>query len=195
MTQKQAPEEAGNTVSVTRLLQDWRGGDAAALDRLTPLVYDSLRQLAKRHMRGERADHTLQATAVVHEAYAQLVEMEVAWQDRAHFYALAARMMRRILVDYARSRRRAKRGGDRERVTLAESQLAAGAADLDLLALDDGLQRLAAFDERKAQVVELHFFAGLNYDETAAALGISPATVDRDLRLAKAWLYRELAAS
>lgn len=195
MTQKQAPEEAGNTVSVTRLLQDWRGGDAAALDRLTPLVYDSLRQLAKRHMRGERADHTLQATAVVHEAYAQLVEMEVAWQDRAHFYALAARMMRRILVDYARSQRRAKRGGDRERVTLAESQLAAGAADLDLLALDDGLQRLAAFDERKAQVVELHFFAGLNYDETAAALGISPATVDRDLRLAKAWLYRELAAS
>ncbi len=190
MSQKEHPQ----TQSVTRLLQDWRGGDAEALDRLTPLVYDSLRRLAGRYMRGERADHTLQATAVVHEAYAQLVGMDVAWQDRAHFYALAARMMRRILVDYARAQRRAKRGGDLARITLAESQLAAQTGDLDLLALDDGLQRLAAFDERKARVVELHFFAGLNYDETAAALGISAATVDRDLRLAKAWLYRELSA-
>jgi len=179
---------------VTQLLRDWREGDGEALNRLTPMVYDKLRQLAGSYMRAERPDHTLQATAVVHEAYQQLIDMEIAWQDRAHFFAMAARMMRRILVDHARSRNRAKRGGDLVKVSLDEAMIVASAPNPDLLALDESLQRFAKQDSRKAQVVELHFFGGLTYDEIAEVLKISAATVDRELRLAKAWLYREMTA-
>lgn len=178
--------------SVTQLLQDWRGGSQQALDQLTPLVYEALRQLAERYMYGERSGHTLQATAVVHEAYLRLVDMEIDWQDRTHFFAIAARLMRRILVDHARTQRRAKRGGGATKLTLDEALVVAPESSSDLVDLDEALTQLAGFDERKAQVVELHFFGGLTYDETAAVLGISPATVDRELRLAKAWLYKEL---
>ena len=146
-------------------------------------------------MRSERASHTLQATALVNEAYMRLVESEVQWQDRAHFIAVAARLMRRILVDYARSRQAQKRSGGGTNLSLDESGVAAPQRSADLLALDEALTRFAAFDERKSQIVELHFFGGLTYDETAEVLGISAATVDRDLRLAKAWLSRNLQAN
>lgn len=177
---------------VTRLLVRWRDGDEAALEQLMPLVYDELRRLAERYMRSERPDHTLQATALVHEAYVRLAGVDVAWEDRIHFLSLAARMMRRVLVDHAKSGRRKKRGGGAAKVTLDDIELASPAPTSDLLALDDALTRLAAIDERKARAVELHFFGGLTYDETAAALGVSAATVDRDLRMAKAWLYHEV---
>jgi len=181
-----------NDRTVTQLLQDLRGGDPQAVDMLVPRVYDSLRKLAGRVIRGERQDHTLQATAIVHECYLELVDMLVDWQDRAHFFAIAARQMRRILVDYARARGSQKRGGDRHRQTLDDVLMTEPALDADILDLDEALTRLAEFDDRKCQVVELHFFAGLTYDEMSAALGISAATVDRELRMAKAWLYREL---
>jgi RNA polymerase sigma factor (TIGR02999 family) len=177
---------------VTTLLRSWRGGNQDALERMVPLVYHELRGIAGRLMRGERADHTLQATALVHEAYARLVDAEVDWQDRSHFFAVAARQMRRVLVDHAKARGRVKRGGGRERLTLEESIVVAPGQTQSLLDLDDALTRLEQLDERKAKVIELHFFGGLTYDETAEALGISAATVDRDLRFAKAWLYREL---
>ena len=178
---------------MTRLLGKWRESrDPEALDRLMPLVYDELRALASRRLRGERPDHTLQATALVHEAYARLVEGAVDFADRAHFFALAATAMRRILVDYARRRGRAKRGGDLERVTLGEADATTSQGSEDLLALDEAIERLATLDERKARVVELHFFGGLTYEEVAAALEISESTVDRDLRMAKAWLASEL---
>jgi RNA polymerase sigma factor (TIGR02999 family) len=177
---------------VTTLLRAWRSGNQSALDRMVPLVYDELRAIAARLMRGERADHTLQATALVHEAYARLVSADVDWRDRSHFFAVAARQMRRILVDHAKARSRAKRGGGGARLTLEESISVAAEPTEGLVELDEALERLAQHDQRKAQVVELHFFGGLTYDETAEALGISPATVDRDLRFAKAWLYREL---
>jgi len=178
---------------VTRLLAAWRGsGDEDALDRLIPLVYDELHALAARRLRGERPDHTLQATALVHEAYARLVEGDVRFDDRAHFFALAATAMRRILVDHARHRGRDKRGGGRARVTLNDEIAAAADRPDDILALDEAIERLAEHDERKARVVELHFFGGLTYAEIAAALEVSEATVDRDLRMAKAWLGNEL---
>jgi RNA polymerase sigma factor (TIGR02999 family) len=179
-------------VTVTQLLRAWREGDAAALDALTPEVYETLHRLAQRQMRGERARHTLQATALVHEAFERLVDMEVSWQDRAHFYAVAARLMRRILVDHARSARRQKRGGGASLLSLDEAIHVVPTPDPDLVDLDEALQRLSDIDARKGQVVELHFFGGLTYDETAEALGISAATVDRELRFAKAWLYRAL---
>lgn len=177
---------------VSRLLLAWRGGDASALDRLIPLVYDQLHALAQRHLRGERADHTLQTTALIHEAYLRLVGADVAWQGRPHFLAVAAQTMRRILVDHARARGRDKRGAGAARVGLDEMQLASPEASAQLVALDEALQRLDAVDPRKVKVVELHYFGGLTYSETAEAMGISAATVDRELRLAKAWLYREL---
>ncbi len=180
--------------SVTRYLQDWRAGNESALDQLTPLVYETLRRLARRQMQGEGAGHTLQTTALVHEAYEKLIGMDIDWQDRAHFYRIAARLMRRILVDHARGKRRDKRGGGADRVTLHDHSLQAEQPSLDVLALDEALTRLAEFDERKAQAVELHFFGGLTYAETARALEISEATVDRELRFAKAWLYKELSA-
>lgn len=185
----------GNPPSVTALLQDWRSGNDQALDQLTPLVYETLRRCARREMRGERAGHTLQTTGLVHEAYEKLIGMEIDWTDRAHFYRIAARTMRRLLVDYARNRGRDKRGGGLARVTLNDSIPEPAGELTDLLALDDALQRLAEFDERKSQAIELHFFGGLSYGETARTLGISPATVDRELRFAKAWLYREMGAA
>lgn len=177
---------------VSRLLLAWRRGEREALERLLPLVYDELHALARRQLRGERPDHTLQPTALLHEAYLRLVGSDVAWEGRVHFLAVAAQVMRHILVDHARARARAKRGGGAERVTLDEALSSVADRPDDLLALDEALERLGAFDERKARVVELHYFGGLTYDEVAGALDVSPATVDRELRLAKAWLYREL---
>ncbi len=177
---------------VTRLLSAWRAGDQDALDRLVPLVYDELRALARRRLRAERGDHTLQATALVHEAYARLVGADLDLADRAHFFAVAARTMRRILVDHARGKAREKRGGGAAVVTLSEDVVADDEPGEDLLALDEAIGRLAELSERKAKVVELHYFGGLTYPETAAALDVSEATVDRDLRMAKAWLANEL---
>jgi RNA polymerase sigma factor (TIGR02999 family) len=179
--------------SITELLVDSRSGDAEALNQLMPLVYDELRRLAGSYMRHESGGHTLQPTALVHDAYVRLVNVDIAWQDRAHFYSVAARTMRRILVDHARGRERMKRGGGL-RVTLTESLNVASQPALDILDLEDALQRLLKTDERKGQILELHFFGGLSYDETADALGISAATVDRELRFAKAWLQHELSS-
>lgn len=176
---------------VTRLIAAWRAGDEDALDRLVPLVYDELRALARHRLRAERGDHTLQATALVHEAYVRLVGADLELADRAHFFAVAARTMRRILVDHARAKGREKRGGGERPVTLPED-VAEDAPSEELLALDEAIARLSTLSERKAQVVELHYFGGLTYPETAAALHISEATVDRDLRMAKAWLATEL---
>jgi len=178
---------------VTALLQAWSLGDEQALSRLMPLVYGELRRLARRHMAGERASHTLQTTALVNEVYVRLVDVRVTTvQDRAHFLALCARLMRNILVDFARSRRYLKRGGAARHVELEEALLVSAAADPDLVALDEALQGLAAFDARKAQVVELRFFGGLTVEETAAALDVSPETVMRDWKMARTWLLREL---
>lgn len=177
--------------TVTELLLQWRAGDEQALDQLLPLVYEELRRLADRYMKRERSDHTLQPTALVHEAYLGLIDMKVSWQDRTHFFVVAARLMRRLLADHAKARRRDKRGGGLK-VTLNEEMLSSPEPAMDVFALDEALKVLAGFDERKCQVVELHYFGGLTYDETAEALGLSAATVHRELRLAKAWLYHEL---
>jgi RNA polymerase sigma factor (TIGR02999 family) len=182
---------------VTVLLRRWSDGDEGALHRLLPIVYDQLRGVAHRRLEGERTGHTLQTTALVHEAYARMAGVELRWEDRAHFFALAARTMRRILVDYARARTADKRGGAAVPVSLdalTVEIVGEGGMDADVLALHDALERLEVQDPRKARVVEAHVFGGLTYDETAEALGISAATVDRDLRLAKAWLARELGA-
>lgn len=179
--------------TVTQLLRAWRQGDTDAPERLMPLIYDELKRLAQHAMRGERADHTLQPTALVHEAYLRLVDADVDWQDRVHFLATAARVMRRVLVDHARSKARLKRGGDVTKVRLEEALTIGSEPSEVVLALDEAMDRLAELDERKSRVVELHYFGGLTYDETAAALDISAATVDRDLRMARAWLYREMS--
>jgi len=178
--------------TVTAMLKAWRGGDAGALERLVPLVHAELHRLAEGCMRGERPDHTLQATALVNEAYLRLVDADVEWQDRAHFFAVAATTMRRILVDHARAKGRKKRAATR--VSLEESVIVAPDRDAEMVAIDDALTALEANDARAAKVVELHYFGGLTYQEIAEALRISPATVDRDLRFAKSWLYRELRA-
>lgn len=183
---------------VTELLAAWRGGDRAALDRLIPLVYEELRGLAEGYLRRERPGHTLGATALLHEAYLRLVEKtHPGWEGRVHFFAVAAQLMRRILVDHARARRAAKRGGGAARVELEAAGLAAAAADgldrADLLDLDAALGRLAALDERKARAVELHYFGGLTQDEAAQVLGVHVNTVARELRLARAWLHREIS--
>ena len=184
---------------VTRLLRQWRSGDPAALDRLLPLVYEELRRLAQRSMRGERADITLQPTALVAEAYLRLVDMEVAWNDRVHFFAVAANLMRRILVDEARRRQAQKRGGADKALSLEELsiqgfELADPGVDTDLMLLDQALTRLEEIDARKGKVVELRCFAGMTIEETAQALGVSHATVERDLKMAKAWLAKEMQA-
>lgn len=176
---------------VTALLLAWRSGDRDALTQLMQLVHTELHGLAQRYMRGERQDHTLQATALVNEAYLRLVDADVDWKDRAHFFAVAATTMRRILVDHARALGRHKRAG--VKVSLEESVIVAADRTAELVAIDEALTRFAESDERAAKVVELHYFGGLTYDEIAEALDISPATVHRDLRFAKAWLYRELA--
>lgn len=179
-------------VSVTELLMRWRGGDAHALDRLVPIVYGELRRLAQYHLGSERSDHTLQATALVHEAYLRLTGKDhPKWRDRTHFFAVAAMVMRRILIDDARRRSAVRHGGDLLRVPLEETPLVDD-GKLDLLALDECLCSLAKVDRRKSQVVSLRFFCGLTATETAQALGISVASVKRDWKLAKAWLLREL---
>jgi RNA polymerase sigma factor (TIGR02999 family) len=178
---------------VTGLLVAWGRGDESALDELMPIVHGELRRLARRLMRGERGNHTLQTTALVNEAYLRLVDISrVRWQDRAHFFAMSARLMRRILVDHARSRKYLKRGGMLRRVSLDEA-LVVSERGTDLVALDDALDALAAVDQRKSQVVELRFFGGLSLEETAEALQVSAETVGRDWRLARTWLWRELS--
>jgi len=178
---------------VTALLRAWRLGDAAALDQLAPIVYDELRRIARRHLRRERPDCSLQATALVHEAYLKLVDLrEIDWRDRAHFLAMSARLMRRVLVDAARARRDLKRGAGAVRVTLDDALLPLAARDRDLVALDDALETLGRVDERKSRVIELRYFAGLTVEETAAALNISTDTVTRDWKFARTWLLREL---
>ena len=179
---------------VTDLLLAWNQGDEAALERLIPIVHLELRRLARRQMRRERSSHTLQTTALVNEVYLRLVDINrVRWNDRAHFFAMSARLMRRVLVDHARSRKYQKRGGNAIRVTLTSSMTMAADRGADLVALDDALTALAQFDARKSRVVELRFFGGLTIVETAEALGVSPETVIRDWRMAKAWLHKELA--
>ena len=174
------------------MLLAWRGGDEAALTRLIPLVEQELHRIAQRHMAGERPGHSLQATALVNEAYLRLLNVQkMDWQNRAHFLAMAARLMRRILVDSARARRNQKRGG--VKITLDEALLVTGDRPLDLVALDDALQALEKIDARRSQVIELRFFAGLTVEETAIVLKVAPDTVMRDSRLAKAWLARELS--
>jgi len=184
---------SGTQQEVTRLLEEWRGGDPAALDRLTPLVYDELRRLAHGYMRRERPG-TLQTTALVHEAYLRLVDQQtVAWQSRAHFVAVSAAAMRHILVDYARQKHAVKRGGAAQRVLLDEAALASAERASELVALDDALNALAELHPRRCRVVELRYFGGMNNREMSEVLGISEATVERDWRFARAWLYRELA--
>jgi RNA polymerase sigma factor (TIGR02999 family) len=178
--------------AVTRLLRELSGGRKEAFDELMPLVYDPLRRLAARCLAAERPGHTLRATALVHEAYLRLVAADGDWQDRVHFYAVAARVMRRILVDYARGQARQKRGGGADKVSLDDAVVVGGDSGPDLLDLDFALQKLSLQDARKSGIVEMLFFGGLTYEESAAALGISPATLHRELKLAKAWLYREL---
>jgi RNA polymerase sigma-70 factor, ECF subfamily len=178
---------------VTGLLLAWSDGDQGALDRLTPLVYQELRRLAARYMKQERPGHTLQATALVNEAYLRLIDVKrMRWKNRAHFFAVSAQMMRRILVEFARSRHRHKRAGEAQRVTLDDELEVSPQAQSDLVALDDALQALAAVDPRLSQVVELRFFGGLSVEETAEVMKLSSQTVNRDWKTAKAWLLREL---
>ncbi len=179
---------------VTRLLKAWSAGDEHALEKLTPLVYRQLHQIAQRYMGGERSEHTLQTTALVNEAYLRLVDCgQVNWQDRAHFFAVSARLMRRILIDFARSRGYVKRGGAVPHISLEEAPSVCNEPDVDLVALDDALQALSAVDQRKSKVVELKFFGGLSVEETAEVLRVSSDTVVRDWKLAKIWLLRELS--
>jgi len=178
----------------TQLLTDWRDGNPQALERLTPLVYDELRRLARNYMRSERGGHTLQATAVVHEAFLRLIQGNVALQDRAHFFALASRLMRRVLVDHAKSRGRLKRGVPQDDESPQEDSVPQ-VAGFDVINLDDALQSLQQLEPRLAQVIELHYFGGLTYDQIAAAAGASTATVHRDIRLARAWLLHEIAGN
>ncbi|PWU06923.1 MAG: RNA polymerase subunit sigma-70 [Terriglobia bacterium] len=187
--------ENGQGAEITGLLQAWSRGDRAALNELTPCVYGQLRRLAGHFMQNESPARTLQATALVHEAYLRLVDVRnVDWQHRAQFFSITARIMRHILLDAARARIAAKRGGHQARVNPEEIPEAAGGAGSDLVALDDALAALAASDPRKAQVIELRFFGGLSVEETAAALNVSPETVMRDARAARAWLKRDLSS-
>lgn len=184
---------SASTAEVTGLLLQWGQGDQDALGRLIPLVHHELHRIARRCMAGEHVGNSLQATALVNEAYLRLVDgAAVAWHDRAHFLAVSARVMRRILVDHARTRRAEKRGGRAARVTFDEALVISDEARLDFVALDDALQVLASFDDRKSRVIEMRFFGGLSVEETAAVLNVSPATVMGDWRLAKAWLKREM---
>jgi len=179
---------------ITQLLVDWSNGNQAALDRLMPLVYTELRQLARRYIRRESPGHTMQTTALIHEAYLRLVHQnQVRWENQAHFFGIAARLMRQILIEHARRRTRAKRGGGVGTLALDEAALVSQARAAELLALDDALERLAAVDPRKSRVVELRFFGGLSVEEAARVLHIAPNTVLRDWRLAKAWLHREIS--
>lgn len=188
--------QRGPSNQVTELLVRWRGGEKEALDSLMPLVYGELRRIAQHYLNNERSDHTLQSTALVHEAYVRLAHQDLPqWQNRAHFFAVAAQLLRQILVDYARSHRASKRGGDVYKLALDDAEEQPQAADLDIVALDDALKTLALMDSQQSKVVELKFFGGLSIEDTAEVLGISPSTVKRDWVTARAWLYRELDRS
>ncbi|MEP6703859.1 MAG: sigma-70 family RNA polymerase sigma factor, partial [Acidobacteriota bacterium] len=179
---------------ITAMLREWGGGDREALEKLMPLVYNELHKQAARYLRRERPNHTLQTTALIHEAYVKLVDQrEANWESRNHFFAIAAQAMRRILIDYARARRQEKRGGDNVTLALDDAALIiTDERDIDLLALDQALNRLAKIDEQQVRIVELRYFSGLSLDETAEAIGISRATVAREWSVAKSWLRREL---
>jgi RNA polymerase sigma factor (TIGR02999 family) len=204
---KGKPDAAGKTsvwaesttmqvpANFTQLLTEWRSGHPQALDRLTPLVYDELRRLARNYMRAERGSHTLQATAVVHEAFLRLIQANVALQDRGHFFALASRLMRRVLVDHAKSRSRLKRNVAPRDPVVNDARETPPPMDFDVIALDDALEGLQQMEPRLAQVIELHYFGGLTYDQVAAAVGASAATVHRDIRLARAWLLNEIGGT
>lgn len=181
---------------ITGLLHRWSGGEADALDRLTPMVYEQLHELACRHFRRESAGHTLQPTALVNEAYQMLVGVDVDWKDRNHFLSLCSRMMRRVLVNHANARNTAKRGGDAAHVTYIED-LSGNSPPLeaDILALDAALDELESFDERKARALELHYFSGMTYAEMAEVLQVAESTVHADLRISKAWLFKRLEAA
>jgi RNA polymerase sigma-70 factor (ECF subfamily) len=189
-------ERAGNSPNVTLLLREWSEGKQEVLDDLMPLVYDELRRQAAGRLRREREGHTLQTTALIHEAYIKLIDQaDVRWQNRAHFFAIASQAMRRILIDHARTRQREKRGGANEDIRLDAFVLdvAGPEKSMDLVALDEALTRLTGYDERQARIVELRYFGGLEIEETAEVLGVSPATVRRDWSFAKAWLKQELS--
>ena len=187
-----ADPDPGSTARVAQLLSDWANHDPSAREQLVPMLYGELRRLAHHYMRGERAGHTLQTTALVNEVYLRLAGIEhLQWRDRAHFFAMAATLMRRVLVDYARQRGRDKRGGGVS-ITSLDENAAMPEAAVDVVALDQALERLAAIDPQQGRVVELRFFAGMSVEETAVALGISPATVKRDWATARLWLYNEL---
>jgi len=177
---------------VTRLLQDWSGGDEAALDKLLPLVQAELHRLAHHYMNRERADHTLQTTALINEAYLRLVGQDISWHSRAHFFGIAARLMRQILVDYARKRHYAKRGGDARHVSLDEAMTLAGERAAEMIALDGALNDLAAIAPQQSRIVELRFFGGLTVEETAEVMGLSADKVKREWAMAKTWLYHEI---
>jgi RNA polymerase sigma factor (TIGR02999 family) len=182
-------------MAVTQLLVAWSNGDERAFEALAPLVYQELHRLAKGYMKKERPDHTLQTTALIHEAWMRLVDARsLDWKNRAHFFAISARLMRRILVDHARARNVVKRGGEAQRVPVEDAALFGPERTPDLVALDDALQALAAFDPRKSEVIELRFFGGLSVEETAQVLGVSADTVLRDWRLARSWLLKELSS-
>ena len=179
---------------VTALLLNWRQGNHSALERLVPIVYEELRRVARARLRDERAGHVLQTTALVNEAYLRLLDLNrMSFENRTHFFAMAARLMRQILVDHARRQLTLKRGGDIAQVGVNEEPVAPGGVSVDVLALNQALEQLASFDARLAHVVELRYFSGLNIDDTATALGLSHATVERDWALARAWLYQRLA--
>lgn len=186
---------ASGSIQVTKLLRDWRNGDQSALDKLLPLVYDELRRLAGHYLRGERHGHTLQTSALVHEAYLLLAGQEIDWQNRSHFFGVASQAMRRVLVDYARSRNYQKRGGQVRHIALDEAVNLAEERAAEVIALDEALESLTKFDPRKSRVVELRYFGGLSVEETAEVLGISTVTVMRDWSTAKAWLLREMSRS
>ena len=180
--------------NVTQMLHDWSNGDREVLDKLIPIVYAELRRQAARYLRRERPGHTLQTTALIHEAYLRLIDQkDVRWQNRAHFYAISAQLMRRILIDHARSRQAAKRGGSNIKLPLEETMIASEGREVDLVALDEALERLASIDPQQSRVVELKFFSGLSVEETAEVLGVSQRTVKRDWNVAKAWLRREIS--
>lgn len=188
--------ERNSATDVARLLQEWKGGDAKARDALLPLVYKELRGLARSQLRKERPDHTLQSAALVHEAYLRLVGLKPPqWESRAHFFAIAAQLMRQILVDYARRHRATKRGGTVCKLSIENAAMLPRRKEVDLIALDDALHSLAKLDARQSRVVELRFFGGLSLEEISAALEIAPATVQRDWMAARAWLHREISRS
>jgi RNA polymerase sigma factor (TIGR02999 family) len=177
--------------NITHLLENWRNGDERALSELIPLVYDELRSVASRHMRRENPGHTLQTTALVHEVYVKMVDADVSWQNRVHFFAVAAKMVRRLLVDHAKTKRRLKRGGDAVHTSLDQAA-SITPEPADLLDVHDALTRLGEFDPKKSEIIELLFFGGLTQEESSEALGMPLRTLEREVRLAKAWLYREL---